>query len=776
MKNNSPDIYTHLHICNLCEAMCGLKIETHQGEVLSIKGNSDDPFSKGHICAKAMALKDVHEDTNRLRQPIRRTDHGWEIISWEVAYKEIESELQSIQKKHGRDSISLYLGNPSYHHHGSLLSSILLKKSLNSRNCFSVASSDHLPHMLAAHQLFGHMAMLPVPDIDRTDYFLCIGANPLVSNGSVMGAPYIKKRLKSLKNRGGKLVTIDPRKTETAELADQHIFIQPGQDVYLLLGMIHFIFEHKLVNQGGWQKYTQGLAELEQLTQGFTLDKVAKKTAIDKETIKTLTEEFATAKKATAYGRFGICTQKNGSLNVWLIYVLNIITGNLDQPGGIMFPMPAADLALLSALVNEGGRFDKFRSPINNLPSFDSELPVIEMADLMLLKESKSIRAFINIAGNPVLSTPDGAKLEKALGRLDYMVSVDHYINETNRFANIILPPSSCLEKSQYNMTCNLTAVRNNARYSSPVFYPDGQTKHDWQIFVRLSEMFNREFSWRSFILRIIGFTFNKIGADGVLDLILRLGPYGYSFRENNENSPYHIGRFIKKIASISPQIISNKLLILYQVSAFSSRMRGEYWADNLQGKVFFLSLKNLKDNPNGIDFGPMRNSFPQRLFTTNKKINLVAGIYKKELLELDGLEGNISSLDNNKFMLIGRRTPRSMNSWLNKIKRLTKGKSLNNLLMHPDDAKAISASSGERVCMEVGEKHIYARVEPSLSIMKGVICLPHGWANLETNESTLDVSFNELTSSKEFDAIAGVSVLNNIQVRVYKEPLGEVD
>lgn len=772
-------IHTHLQICNLCEAMCGLKIQTIDGEITSIKGNPDDSFSKGYLCAKALALKDIHEDPDRLRQPVRRTAQGWETISWEMAFKDIKQQLTTIQKKFGRNSIALYLGNPRYHHHGSLLSSILLKKALNSRNCFSVASSDQLPHMLAAHELFGHMAMLPVPDIDRTDFLLCFGANPLVSNGSVMSAPNIKNRLKSLQNRGGKIITIDPRQTETAALADQHIYIRPGQDTFLLLGIIQIIFQHKLVDQGEWQNYTTGLTELKQLTQAYTLEKVARQTGIASDVIEVLALEFATSKTAAAYGRIGICTQQHGAINAWLIYLLNIISGNLDKPGGLMFPTPAADLALLSALINENGRFNEYRSRLKNLPSFDSELPVVEMADEMLSEEPEKIRAFINVAGNPVLSTPNGTRLEQALGQLDFMVAVDSYINETNRFADIILPPTSPLERSQYNMTCNLTAVRNNARYSEPLFPPAIDARHDWQILLSLSNILNRGPSFHALRTLAIGFVilmFRKLGADGVLGLMLRLGPYGFSFRKSRLSQDFQPPAkwFVKYFRMNIPR----KLRLLFQISPFYKRIT---LLDNDPHSKQGLSLKKLKQKPQGIDLGAMTPCLPDRLklFTDHKTLNLTPDIYQSELQKISISTEDRQPLANNEFILIGRRTPRSMNSWLHNVERLVKGKPSNTLFIHPENAFSLGISSGDQLRIQTFQHSISTVAELDPGIMKGVVCLPHGWGHhrqntrLQIAHRYAGASFNDLTSSDQFDPFSGMSVLNNTLVKVDKASKG---
>lgn len=772
--------HTHVQICHLCEAMCGLKIQTRHSEVISIKGNPDDTFSQGYLCAKALALKDVHEDPNRLRQPMRRTAQGWQSISWETAFGIIKKEFIAIEKKFGRDSIALYLGNPRYHHHGSLLASILLKKALHSRNCFSVASSDHLPHMLAAYHLFGHMALLPVPDLERTDYLLCFGANPLVSNGSVMSAPGIKKRFRALQNRGGTIITIDPRKTETAQLADQHIFIYPGQDTFLLLGIIHLLFKYKLIAQGAWQSYTSGLNELEQLTQIYTLEKVSRLTGIAGNTIEALTQDFAKAKTAAAYGRMGICTQNNGALNAWLIYLLNIITGNLDKPGGLMFPSPATDLALLSALINETGNFDQYRSRLKNLPSFDSELPVVEMADTMLADQADKIRGFINVAGNPVLSTPNGTKLEHALGQLDFMVAVDYYINESNRFADIILPPASPLERSEYNLSCNLTAIRNSARYSGPLFQAPTGAKHDWQILLMLSTTLNHGLSLRAMAIRFISLTFKTLGADGLLDLLLRLGPYGFSFRTSTPGQDMNLLKppwqhFVGRFAL---QYTPRKLRLLLRASPFSRRLR---LPDSARGKKTGLTLKTLKQNPNGLDLGPLQPNLPHKLLTAGQNINLVPMAYRSALASLAPLsqhDASLTGLADNEFFLIGRRTPRTMNSWLHRVKRLTKGKPANRLFIHPDRARALGIHTDDKIKLTSEQRSLEAIAEIHSNIMPEVVSLPHGWGHdpqqSQGNASSRQVtraSFNDLSSSSHFDTLSGVSVLNAIRVSVSKLP-----
>ena len=756
MSSNS-----HTQICNLCEAMCGLDIDVIQGKVSNIKGNPNDTFSKGHLCAKAWALKDIHEHKDRLHQPIRKTPQGWRPISWQVAFNEIERELQGIKKKYGPNSIGLYLGNPRYHHHGSLLASILLKKSLNSKNSFSVASSDHLPHMLAAYQLFGHMAMLPVPDIDRSDYLLCIGVNPLISNGSVMSAPYIKKRLIALQSRGGRITTIDPQRTQTAELADKHIFIYPGQDTFLLIAIIQIIFTEGLLSDGRWQSYVRGISEFKQSILSFDLKKLIAGTGIDEQNIRTLAYEFTEAKHACAYGRMGLCSQKHGAVNIWLIYILNIISGNLDEIGGLMFPLPAVDLATLSAIIGKDGRFNDFQSRQRNLPSFDAEIPVVEMADEMISNQEHSIRAFINISGNPVLSTPDGKKLECGLEKLEYMIAVDSFINETNQYANIILPPTSPLERSQYNLTCNLTAIRNNARYSPPLFIPTEEKKHDWEIFLLLSDIVNTGYSLRSFTIAMMTSMFAKLGPDRLLDTLLKLGPYGTSINKKQTVDKYqHHNKKIRLLLSLSP--LSPRIKISTANNSFNKKSPS-------------LSLNLLKNHRNGIDLDAMSSSLPGRLFTEDKMINIASENYLSELQAIRTATGTQKPLRNNEFYLIGRRTSRAMNSWLNRIPRLNKGKPAACLIMNTADALSLNLKTGDKVRLSANHRQLILTLQTSDCIMKKVISLPHGWGSKSEKKGSdfekwgVGRSFNDLSSSRDYDPLSGMSTLNALIVKLSK-------
>ena len=478
---------THYRACHLCEAICGLVIETDDKEILSIKGDRDDPLSRGHICPKAVALRDIHEDPDRLRRPVKRVTgekgkHHWQEIEWEEALDTTARRLVETIERHSVHAVGIYLGNPSVHNYGMMTHQGNLFRYIRTNNRFSATSVDQLPHHLAALWLFGHKSLFAIPDIDHTDYFLMLGANPLASNGSLWTVPDVKKRIKALKDRGGRLVVIDPRRTETARLANEHHFITPGTDALFLLGLLHTLFEEKLADPAHLADFTTGLPEVERAIAGFTPEFAADHTGIDAAQTRRIARELAAAGAAICYGRMGVSTQAYGALCQWLIQVINIATGNLDRPGGVLFTTPAVDML---ATTSPGG-FGRHRSRVRDLPEFDRELPVAALAEEITTPGEGQIRALFTGAGNPVLSTPNGRQLDNALQQLDFMVSLDPYINETTRHADIILPPTSPLEHDHYDISFHLLAMRNTTRYTEPVFDKPEDSLHDWEIFAEL--------------------------------------------------------------------------------------------------------------------------------------------------------------------------------------------------------------------------------------------------------------------------------------------------
>lgn len=478
----------HYRNCNLCEAICGIEIEHDEGRILSIVGDKLDPFSRGHICPKALALKDIYEDPDRLRRPMRKAGGAWKEIGWDEALDLTAGRLREIQQRYGNDAVAVYQGNPSVHNLGTILNSRDLLKALKTRNNFSATSVDQLPHHFASWAMFGHQFLIPVPDIDRTNFFLILGANPLASNGSLMTSPNIINRLNSIRNRGGKIVLIDPRRTETARVADEHLFIRPGSDAYLLLALINVLFEENLVEPGELAEHTDGIEALRDISSRFSPEDAAGRIGIGADDIRRLAREFAAAPSAVCYGRIGLSTQRFGGLCQWLINAINILTGNFDRAGGAMFTTPAFDLLMAA---KGGDIHGRWRSRVRGLPEFMGELPVAAMAEEMLTDGEGQIKALVTSCGNPVLSTPNGQRLDAALEQLEFMVSIDFYLNETTRHADLILPPVTNLESSHYDIVFNTFAVRNTAKYSSPLFEKDPEGKHDWEIFQELVHRLN---------------------------------------------------------------------------------------------------------------------------------------------------------------------------------------------------------------------------------------------------------------------------------------------
>ncbi|MEZ4883117.1 MAG: molybdopterin-dependent oxidoreductase [Chitinophagales bacterium] len=518
---------TKFRTCPLCEAMCGLEITLEGQQVTTIKGDKKDPFSRGHICPKAVALKDIHEDPNRLKYPVRKTEEGWKQISWEEAFDEVVSKFQAIQAKYGDNAVATYNGNPTVHNYGSMLFSPNFIRALKTKNRFSATSVDQLPHHLAGMTMFGHPMMMPVPDIDHTDFWLIMGANPIASNGSIMTAPDVANRLKAIQERGGKIVVIDPRYTETASKADQHIFIKPATDVWLLLGLIRGVLVRDWVDLKHL-KNSIDAAEIEQLkllVSPFHIGMVAQRTGIEEETIRQLMKEFAEAPSAVCYGRMGVSTVKFGGLSQWLINVLNILTGNFDTKGGAMFASPAFEVIRPNQKAEM--KFDRWKSRVRGLPEHLGEMPSATLAEEILTEGEGQIRGMFTCCGNPVLSTPNGTQLDKAFRQLDFMVSMDIYINETTRHADIILPPATGLEVGHYDVTFHYLAVRNTAKFSQPVLEKAEGTKYDWEIFSELTK-------------RLLGMSASQkmplLTPEMIIGAGLKSGPYDLTLQDLKDN------------------------------------------------------------------------------------------------------------------------------------------------------------------------------------------------------------------------------------------------
>jgi anaerobic selenocysteine-containing dehydrogenase len=717
-------IAPHYRSCNLCEAICGIEITVEGEQRLTIRGDKDDPFSRGYICPKAVALQDFHFDSDRLRHPVRRAPTGWQQVGWDEAFDEVAKNLKRIYATYGRNSTATYLGNPTVHNYGAILFAPGFLRSLHTRNKFSATSVDQLAHHLAAYLMFGHQLLLPVPDVDRTSMFLMLGANPAVSNGSMMTAPGISSRLQALRQRGGKVILVDPRRNETARLADRHLFIRPGTDVFLLLALLHVVFAEGLTRLDRLASFTTGVEAVAEVVAEFSPERVESITGIGAHEIRRLAREFAAAESAVCYGRIGVSTQEFGGLCQWLINVLNIVTGNLDRPGGAMFTLPAFDPVTAPRSLAPRGSYARWHSRVRKLPEFAGELPVAALAEEILTPGQGQVKALVTLAGNPVLSTPNGRELDRALENLEFMVSIDPYINETTRHAHIILPPTSPLERGHYDVAFHLLAIRNTAKFSPALFERDADALHDWEILLELQTRMQHDgprdnlFGGmkRRFIRRFFG-------PERIVDLALRFGPYGAKF------NPFSKG----------------------------------------------LTLKKVKAAVHGIDLGPLRPCLPERLSTENRFINLAPDLFVQDVERVKSRLANTTS--NGELLLIGRRQLRSNNSWLHNSERLVKGnpaKPQCTILMHPTDAAARNLKQGQEVLVKSRVGAITLPVELSDEIMRGVVSIPHGWGH-DRNGNRLQVaqqhpgaSINDLMDESNVDALSGTAAFNGTPVYVY--------
>jgi anaerobic selenocysteine-containing dehydrogenase len=708
MPCHHAEMEKRLGVCNLCEAICGLELTIDEGVVTGVRGNPEDPLSRGHICPKGVAIADIYTDPDRLKHPVRRVGDGddarWEEISWDEAFDLVADGIARNVNAHGWDALGVYLGNPTVHSLGGLTHGLEMLHALRTRNRFSATSVDQLPHQLVSHLLYGHQLLIPVPDIDRTSYFLIFGGNPMVSNGSLMTVPDFPNRVRELKARDGRMVVFDPRRTETAKVATEHQFVRPGTDAWVLLALLNTILDEGLANP---PDYLDGLDEVAAALKPFTPERAEAASGVDAATIRRIAREFANADRAAAYGRMGVSVNEFGTVCQWAIQVINLVTGNLDREGGVMLTTPAID-AVGRGLLGRG-HIGRFTSRVRGIPEFGGELPVSTLREEIETPGEGQIRAMLTMSGNPVLSTPDGAALDRAMGTLDFMASVDIYINETTRHADVILPATSALERDHYDLALHVLAVRNTARFTPAIFPKGKDQRHDWEIF--------REITMRT------------------------------------------LGRLQSK-PPLKQRLVARAKLSLSPTRSVDLLLRtGSYK----------LSVGKLKKEPAGIDLGPLRSGLiPKRLQTKNHRINAAA---QYVLDDLERLEAQVlPGLD--ELLLIGRRHKQNCNSWMHNSELLTKGQPRHHLLVNPADLEARGLTDGAmvKVWSRVGSVVVEAKATDEM--MPGVVSLPHGYGHqkkgvrLSRASQVEGASINDLTDPERLD-ISGNAALSGVPVRI---------
>jgi len=733
---------TVFRTCPLCEATCGLELTIRDGRVARIRGDKDDVFSRGFICPKGTTLGHLHDDPDRLRGPMVRRDGGLRAATWEEAFAEVARRLPPIIERHGRDAVAVYIGNPSVHNLSGMLYSRLLLRALGTRNIFSASTVDQRPKEISSALMFGTMVTHAVPDLDRTSHLLLLGANPFESNGSLATAPDWPGRLRRIRERGGTVVVVDPKRTRTAEHASEHVPIRPGTDAQFLMAMVHTLFAERLVDLGdGLRELVAGVDVVEGLARDFAPEAVAPLCGIDAATIRRLARELAAAPRAAVYGRIGTCTQEFGTIASWLVDVLNVLTGNLDRPGGAMMAKPAAGApnTLGAPRYGRQTRIGRWRSRVRGLPESFGELPVACLAEEIETPGEGQVRALVTIAGNPALSAPNSGRLQRTLASLELVVCVDFYVNETTRHADVILPPPSPLARGHYDLAFYMFAMRNVVNYSPPVFPLEPGQIDEWQILSKLT------------------LAAQGLGADAdpalVDDAAIRalveravVDPY----------SPFHERDTDDVLAELAPRTGPERILDFM-----------------LRAGPYQLTLDTLLDNPHGVDLGPLEPRLPEVLRTPSGMVELAPEPLVADVERLRASLARAHDEDDGGFVLIGRRQLRSNNSWMHNVGVLVKGKTRCTLQVNPADATRIGLADGGAARVSSRTGTLVAPIELTDAVAPGVVSLPHGWGHdlpgvaMAVAQAHPGANANLLADDERYDELSGNAVLNGIPVKV---------
>jgi anaerobic selenocysteine-containing dehydrogenase len=742
---------TAFRTCPLCEAGCGLEIglapagNGHGGErVTRIRGDREDVFSHGFICPKGSTLKQLHEDPDWLRRPLVKRDGAFVEVGWDEAFAEVEARLLPIVEEHGRDAAAIYVGNPNAHALAGLLYLRPLIRALGTTNVYSASTVDQRPKEISSALMFGGALTVPVPDVDRTDFLLMLGANPYESNGSLATAPDWPGRLEALIERGGTLVVVDPRRTKTAAVATRHVAIRPGADPFLLMALVNVLADEGLVDTGAAGEYLAGVDEVLAVAEPFTPEAVAEVTGVDAATIRSLARDLAAAPTACVYGRIGTTTALYGTLTSWLVDVLNALTGNLDRSGGAMFTTAAAGAANTRGTprVGRGIKLGRRRSRVRGLPESLGELPVACLAEEIDTPGEGQIRALVTVAGNPVLSTPNAARLDAALATLDFYVAVDPYVNETTRHADVILPVPTSLQKGHYDLALLQLGLRNVANYSPPVLPLDEGQLDEWRILARLA-----------LVAQGMGATADPAIVDDLVVGALVSAAVG------DETGPIH-GRDPEEIVAALGDRTGPERLIDFMLRV------GPY-GDGFGADPGGLSLDVLLANPHGVDLGPLEPRLPDVLRTPTGMVELAPEILVADVARMQ------AALDEppGGLRLVGRRDLRSNNSWMHNVEVLVKGKPRCTVQVNPEDAARLGLADGADAQVASRTGKVTIAVEITDAIRPGVVSIPHGWGHdldgveLSVARRYAGVNSNLLADDELMDPVSGTSVLNGIPV-----------
>ena len=748
---------THFRTCPFCEATCGLRVEVADGEVVSIRGDADDVLSRGFICPKAFGLKELREDPDRLRVPLVRREGELREATWEEAFAEIDARLGPILSGNGRDAVAVYAGNPTAHNLAAMIYLRVFLRALGSKNIYSASSVDQMPKHFSAGHMFGHWTSIPIPDLDRTDHLMIWGANPLVSNGSLLTAPDMRGRIRRIQERGGKVVVIDPRRTRTAEHATEHHFIRPGTDALALFALVAALFDEGLADPGEIAGLCEGMGEVERLAAEFAPERVADACGIPAPELRRMARELAAAERVAVYGRIGTTVQEFGTLASWLVDVLNVLSGSFDKPGGAVFTKAAAAQSNSTGVPGKGrgAVAGRWASRVRGLPEVLGELPVSALAEEIDTPGEGQVRALVTVAGNPLVSTPNAARLERAVSGLDFMVSLDIYVNETSRHADVVLPAPDPLARSHYDLALYQFAARNVANYSPAVFEREDGLITEEEIFLRLTGIVTGQ------------------GPDADSEAIDDAVAGALIARGIGTAGSLIEGRDPGEIAvALKPRRGPERILELM--------LRTGAHGDGFGARPDGLTLERLEESPHGVDLGEHESRLPDVLRTPSGKIELAPEAITRDVDRLRArVAGGAWNGAGPQMVLIGRRQLRSNNSWMHNLNALVKGKDRCTALVNPLDAERLGLKDGAQALLRSAAGEFEAPVEVTDEMMPGVVSVPHGWGHdadgvrLRVAAEHAGVNSNLAADESRVDAPSGNAVLNGIPVEVVAVPAG---
>jgi anaerobic selenocysteine-containing dehydrogenase len=749
---------TAFRVCPLCEAGCGLEITVkggtagEPGRVGRIRGDRDDVFSHGFICPKGSTLRQLHEDPDWLRQPVVKRDGKFVPVAWDEAFAEIERLLAPVLEEHGREAAAIYLGNPNAHSLAGLLYLRPLIRALGTPNVFSASTVDQRPKEVSSALMFGGALTVPVPDVDRTDMLVMLGANPYASNGSLATAPDWPGRIEALLERGGRLVVVDPRRTKTAEVASEHLAIRPGSDPFLLMALVNVLAQDDQIDLGRLAEFVddEAVAQIVGLAEPFTPEAVEPMTGLPAEDVRRLARDLAQADTACVYGRIGTTVALYGTLTSWLVDVLNVLTGNLDRPGGAMFTKAAAGAANTRGAprYGRGVRLHRRHSRVRQLPETLGELPVACLAEEIDTPGDGQVRVLVTVAGNPVLSTPNAGRLDAALPLLDAYVAIDPYINETTRHADVILPVPSALQKGHYDLALLQLAIRNVAHYSPPVLPLDDGQPEEWQVMARLAMLLQ------------------GMGADGdpavVDDLVARTLVDAAVADEHGPVAGRDPDEVMAAIGAGGRRGPERLIDLMVRTGPY-----GDHFGARPDGLTFDVLLAE----PHGIDLGPLEPRIPEVLRTPSGMVELVPEPLAADVARLRAALDEPPAPD--ALLLIGRRDLRSNNSWMHNVEVLVKGRPRCTLHVNPADADRLGLADGADAEVRSRTGAVTIPVEVTDRIRPGAVSIPHGWGHdlsgveLSVARRHAGVNSNLLGDDELIDPVSGTAVLNGIPVEV---------